>query len=155
MLNNDSDIDTRPEVQELFSAIGRELPQLEKLLIRVSGDSCYTDGIYRFYHQSWKIRYLQDTIEEIVRKLGALLPQRKMNEWFLMIIGEGLSKDFGPLVIDHANKKWFSYSRPVVEAFLHAKYFLEMVVCSGKTLKYPPNALPSQWASVLYLYNLR
>ena len=45
--------------------------------------------------------------------------------------------------------------RRIAEAFFHAHYFLEMLVKYGNELKFPPNMLPSGWAAVLYLYNLR
>ena len=51
--------------------------------------------------------------------------------------------------------QWLAVTRPILEAFFHALYFLEMAVKYGKELKYPPNRLPSGWASLLYLYNLR
>jgi hypothetical protein len=50
---------------------------------------------------------------------------------------------------------WLETTRPIVEAFFHARYFLEMAVRYGKKLKMPPAMLPSGWAAFLYLYNLR
>jgi hypothetical protein len=44
---------------------------------------------------------------------------------------------------------------PILEAFFHARYFLEMACRYGRELEHPPNLLPSGWASVLYLYALR
>jgi hypothetical protein len=46
-------------------------------------------------------------------------------------------------------------TRPIVEAFFHARYFLEMAVRYGKELATAPCLLPSGWASLLYLYGLR
>jgi hypothetical protein len=43
----------------------------------------------------------------------------------------------------------------MVEAFAHARYFLEMACKYGKELEEPPQIMPSGWASVLYLYDLR
>ena len=43
----------------------------------------------------------------------------------------------------------------LIEAFLHAKFFLEMVVKYGKELEAAQNLLPSGWAAVLCLYDLR
>ena len=37
----------------------------------------------------------------------------------------------------------------------HAKFFLEMVVKYGKEIDEPPEVLPSGWAAVLCLYDLR
>jgi hypothetical protein len=46
-------------------------------------------------------------------------------------------------------------TRPILEAFFHARYFLEMVCRYGRELAEPPSPLPSGWAAVLYLYGLR
>jgi hypothetical protein len=46
-------------------------------------------------------------------------------------------------------------TRPILEAYQHAKYFLEMAVKYGSQLERPPNLLPSGWAAVLHLYGLR
>ena len=43
----------------------------------------------------------------------------------------------------------------IVEAFLHARYFLEMAVRYGQELKHPPALLPSGWAALLCLFELR
>ena len=53
------------------------------------------------------------------------------------------------------NDRWLAATRPIVEAFFHARYFLEMVVKYGKELKSPPAVLPSGWAAVLCLFNMR
>jgi hypothetical protein len=53
------------------------------------------------------------------------------------------------------NDRWLSETRPIIEAFFHARYFLEMAVHYGQALDKPPNAMPSGWAALLYLYNLR
>ncbi len=53
------------------------------------------------------------------------------------------------------NQRWVEATRPIVEAFFHAGYFLEMVCKYGKELEEPPDLLPSGWAAVLYLYGLR
>jgi hypothetical protein len=42
-----------------------------------------------------------------------------------------------------------------VEAFFHATYFLQMAVKYGPELEYPPRVIPSGWAALLYLHNLR
>ncbi|MGZ5544922.1 MAG: hypothetical protein ACXWIU_09620 [Limisphaerales bacterium] len=53
------------------------------------------------------------------------------------------------------NEIWLETTRPIVEAFFHARYFLEMAVNYGRELEYPPHVMPSGWAAFLYLYNLR
>jgi hypothetical protein len=46
-------------------------------------------------------------------------------------------------------------TRPMLEAFAHARQFLETIVRYGRQLDEPPLYLPSGWAAVSYLYNLR
>lgn len=69
----------------------------------------------------------------------------------MQITIEGTKKEFN----DRSNDNWLTETRPVVEAFLHAKYFLEMIIKYGGELKEMPDIMPSGWASVLCLYNLR
>jgi len=71
--------------------------------------------------------------------------------WFLSILHEGTGKEFDM----EDNARWLEVTRPILEAFFHARFFLEMAVKYGRDLKYPPKMLPSGWASFLYLYNLR
>lgn len=143
--------DTRSEAKELFGNIKASLAELEKLLEKNSGMWGYQDPLYRFYHQSYKVYNIQQATLEIVEKLKSLVPGREMNEWFMQIVREGT----GMVFKDEDNENWLSVTRPIVEAFFHARFFLEMVVKYGKEMEYPPRALPSGWAAVLYLYNLR
>lgn len=145
------DPDRSPEVLELFKNLKAKLPVLEKLLERYSSHWGYEDPIYRFYHQSYKLYYLQGSTNEIIKSLQELAPDRSLNEWFLHIVKEGTGKKF----IKKHNKNWLPVTRPIAEAFFHARYFLEMAVKHGRELKYPPRFMPSGWAELLYLYNLR
>ena len=86
----------------------------------------------------------------IVDALQSLLPDRELNEWFVQIVCEGTDNEFEP---DH-NTAWLTHSRPIVEAFLHARFMLEMAVRNCE-LEEPPQMLPSGWAALLYLFNLR
>ena len=67
------------------------------------------------------------------------------------LVRRGTGKEF---TVD-MNDRWTEETRPIVEAFFHARYFLEMVCRYGGELKEPPQMMPSGWAAVLYLYNLR
>lgn len=144
-------IDERDEAQELFKNLRTSLPELEKLLTEVNNEWVHEDGFYRFYHQSFKVFYLQNKTDKIVKALSDLMPDRKLNEWFQQIVTEGTGKQFE---LSH-NARWLQETRPMVEAFSHAKFFLEMAVKYGKTLDNPPDLLPSGWALFLYLYDLR
>jgi hypothetical protein len=57
--------------------------------------------------------------------------------------------------IEELNMNWERHTRPVLEAFFHAKFMLEMIVKYGKALECPPRLLPSGWAVLLHLYRLR
>ena len=74
-----------------------------------------------------------------------------LNSSFERILAEGTGKTFTP----EANKAWDATTRPLVEAFFHARFFLEMAIKYADELDEPPSMLPSGWAALLYLYNLR
>ena len=146
------DTDARPEVQRLFSALKSALPELERCLAHVSNHWGYEDIVSRFYHQSFKLYPVaQAATRDIRDALQALLPDRPLNEWFTQIVEEGTRSDWEPA----HNERWPLETRPIVEAFLHARFFLEMAVQYGRRLDAPPAILPSGWAAFLYLYNLR
>jgi len=143
--------DSRTEVNELFDNLKNNLPNLEKLLEECNSHWGYEDPIYRFYHHSFKVYHLQKTTKQIVEALQSLFPKRSLNEWFATIIDDGTGKEFK--IED--NDRWLEVTRPILEAFFHARYFLEMAIKYGHELEYPPTMVPSGWASFLYLYNLR
>jgi hypothetical protein len=124
---------------------------LEKMLADVSGHWTYEDGIYRMYHQSFKVFYLQGWTTKMVLLFEFLMPQVPLNKNFLKIIADGTGHTFN---MEH-NKDWLKNVRPIVEAFLHAKFMLEMMIKYGKEFEVAPHSLPSGWAAVLYLYNTR
>lgn len=150
-LQSSGDMDDRQEVQQTFANLRASLPELEKLLRDCQSHWGYEDAIYRFYHHSFKVYSLQETTSAIVAALQSLAPDRKLNESFLDIVRDGTGKTFER---EH-NRRWLEVTRPIVEAFFHARYFLEMAVRYGKELKQPPRQLPSGWAAFLHLYNLR
>lgn len=144
-------VDDRKEAHDLLAAIKASMPRLQELLAESSSHWGYEDPVYRFYHHSWKVFYLQSTTEKIVDALAALAPTRELNERFRAIVADGTGKEFAR----EDNQRWSEVTRPIVEAFFHARYFLEMAVKYGTELDNPPSLLPSGWASVLYLFNLR
>lgn len=144
-------VDDRPEVRELFQNLQAQLPALENLLVQCSSHWGYEDPIYRYYHHSFKIYGLQEQTLQIMQALQALAPQLQLNDQFTQIVKTGTGKVFK----NEDNRNWDSVTRPILEAFFHARFFLEMAVKYGKELKTPPNTLPSGWAAFLYLYNLR
>ena len=141
----------REKANRLFHSIKGNLPALETLLAQVESHWGMEDGIYRFYHQSFKVYQLQHQTEEIRKALQDLLPDRSMNQWFSEIVAQGTGCEFD---LAH-NQDWLRHTRPIVEAFFHGHYFLKMAVKYGKELDHAPDSLPSGWAAVLYLFNLR
>jgi len=135
----------------LLKNIKSQLPELKTFLNDTSSHWKYEDPIYRFYHQSFKLYRLQETTLKIVEKFKLLLPDHELNRWFTLIVKEGTGNDFN---LGH-NENWPSHTRSILEAFFHAKFFLEMIVKYGEELSEPPNFMPSGWAAVLCLYNLR
>ena len=143
--------ETRRSHQALLDAIRARLPELENLT-QVMGRE-YEDRLYRFYYQSNKVYYLQGDTEraaELLREIGREIG-RELNPWFEEIVSSGTGIEFD---VSH-NDDWLHHTRPLVEAFLHAKYFVEMMVRYGRELETAPHMLPSGWAAVLTLYGLR
>jgi hypothetical protein len=86
----------------------------------------------------------------MVDMLGQLLPGRPLNTSFMAIVASGTGRTF---MMDD-NTHWPEVTRPTLEAFFHARFFLEMAV-RYSDLESPPMRLPSGYAALLYLYDLR
>ncbi|MEK6858184.1 MAG: hypothetical protein AABX39_06370 [Nanoarchaeota archaeon] len=138
------------KVTILKKNIRNKKPELEKLLEECN-NYFYEDKFYRFYHQSFKVYSLQGMTERIVNEFKSLLPDRELNNWFAQIVSEGTGKKFD---LPH-NQRWLEETRPIVEAFSHSKYFLEMMLKYEKDMDSFDKFMPSGWAAVLYLYDLR
>jgi hypothetical protein len=134
---------------ELLRRIKDARPHLKAMLERAAGPEP-EDRIYRFYHHSFKAFDLQGQTVEIVTALRDLMPDRPLNEFFLEIVAAGTGKQFSV----EQNPEWTRHTRPILEAFFHARYFLEMAVRYA-SLRRPPSTLPSGWAALLTLYGLR
>ena len=140
----------------LLQNIKDNLPELEELLDKST--RCSEDDIYRFYHHSFKVYGIQDQTEQIVEVLRKISPHEKnerkeFDEYFETIYLEGTTRN-KEWEMDH-NQIWCTVTRPFLEAFFHAKYFLEMAIKYGKELEEAPSLLPSGWAALLELYNIR
>lgn len=136
--------------RRLLLRMREDYTQLQALLAASSDHWGFEDPMYRFYHQSFKVFWLQDRTEAIVRQLVSLLPDRPLNPTFVDIVRDGTGKTF--TLAD--NERCREVTSPIVEAFLHARFFLEMAVRYA-TLDSPPSPLPSGYAALLYLYQLR
>ena len=145
-------LDDRPEVIGLLTNIRAALPRLEALKAECDGHWGTEDGVYRFYHHSFKVYdRLQPITVSIVASLQQLAPDRPLNPSFLQIVGEGTDKSFS---IEH-NRRWLAETRPILEAFFHAKYFLDVACRYGRDLAAAPTMMPSGWATGCFCYRLR
>ncbi len=138
------------EVQLLGNLRARE-EDLRAQLSACSDHWGFEDPVYRFYHQSFKVFWLQQQTQTLVRLLTELGPTGSaLNPWFLQIVSDGTGRTFH---LDD-NARWTEATRPILEAFFHARYFVEMAVRYAG-LAAPPQALPSGYAALLCLYGLR
>ena len=121
---------------------------LKSLWEKVNDHWGYEDAVYRFYHQSFKVFHLQQSTLAMTAQLESLIPGREFHPWFKAIIVEGTGKVFRP----KDNQHWLEVTRPIVEAFQHARYFLEMACRYAEAPEEQP--CPSGWAALLHLYLL-
>lgn len=123
---------------------------IEELLAKASDHWGYEDPVYCFYHQNFKVYRLQEQTKAITKLLRKLSPSSAMNSWFLEIVESGTEKEFRA----EDNKHWTFSTRPILEAFFHARFFLDMAA-RYRSLEKPPQTLPSGYAALLYLFGLR
>ncbi len=147
-----------PELNaRLLRNIKQSLHEFKKLQEDINSHWGCEDGIYRLYHQSYKVYGLQSYTERVVKLLDQVDPKQKQagvhdyHRTFQEIIKEGTGHAFAH---DH-NSEWTKRARPIAEAFLHCKYLVDMIVKYGEELKDAPNMLPSGWAAVLSVFRIR
>ena len=119
--------EARAAERRLLANLRRDRAELEALLVeRCDQHWGAEDAVYRFYHQSFKVYRLQQTTEAIVERLRALapLPDRDLDSWFRAIVTAGTGLSFEPA----HNSRWLEVTRPMLEAFFHARHFLQMTV---------------------------
>jgi hypothetical protein len=138
--------------ETLLRNIKAQMADLRTLLEECDDHWGAEDLVYRFYHQSFKVYAIQHLTERIVTALNDLLPYRPLDGWFMKIVEEGTGRNFGRT----HNKDWPVHTRPMLEAYWHARYMLGMVVRYGEQFNVtPPQELAFGWAAVLCLYHLR
>ena len=141
-----ADAETLEEM--LLANLRREAPALQALLDRVSRWNVYDRLIYKFYSESFKVYYLQELTEEMVAALHGIAPDgRAFNPIFVEIIRSGTGREFQR----EDNKHWIERAAPIVQAFLHAKYFMEMALKCAASPD-PRRSLNSGWQALTVLY---
>ncbi len=139
--------------RELLVNLKTYQTELVMLLESLSGHG-YEDTVYRFYHESCKVYHAAShQTRQIVEVLRRLAPANTtLSPLFEEIYQIGTEdKTFQ---LEH-NENWSQHTRPFIEAFFHARYFLEMAVKYGAMLDVAPSNLPSGWAALLCLYGIR
>ena len=148
--NSNDDIDPRLIQDDiLLQAIKAHMPELVELTDEYT--LWYEDRVYRFYHQSCKVFVLQEfttRAHALFLRIGGGKP---LNEWFETIVSQGTGLHMQQDTNDH----WPEQTRPILEAFFHAKYFVDMMVEYGHKLESASAFLPSGWAAILELYGQR
>lgn len=143
------------EGQRLLSQIKARLERLQEIQRKVDGHWAGEDGFYRFYHGSMKVYWVQKLTQQMVDAFAEICEaagvEGGLNPQFMEIIMQGTGKTFD---LSH-NLDWSAHTRPILEAFFHAREMLRHMVRYGAELEVAPNCLPSGWAAVLYLYRLR
>lgn len=143
--------DDRERLEDRLRAnLQAQAQELSQLFESVNDHWGYEDPVYRFYHQSFKVYGLQHTTTQIVAALERLLPDQPLNPWFLQLLREGTGKEFKL----EDNDRWLEMTRPIVEVFFHTRYFLEMA-CRYHEPPEKDQPMPSGWAALLYLFNIR
>jgi hypothetical protein len=143
----------KARMNDLLTRIKEALPRIEALLAEYGEHWSEEDCVYRFYHSSFKVFHLQDEIKKgfaLISEIGG--KEDPPNETYVAIVKEGTEHDFD---MERTNANWLAETRPILEAFWHTKYFLSMMAKYGKELPEAPQCLPSGWAAVLYLFELR
>ncbi len=136
----------------LLQSMRQHEPELRRVLEAASSESCYEDGIYRYYHGSFKVFHFQGITKLMVDALAAISPEgRPFCGLFGEIIRQGTGREFLP----EDNQHWLERVTPITLAFFHAKYFVEMAVKYAAELAEPPQPMPYGWAALLCLYGIR
>ena len=144
------DAPRRAKEAALIAAIKANLPSLRQLVMDCKEWSD-EEMPYRFYHHSFKVYGVQAYTRKIVMALQALAPDQSLNEWFQLIVADGTGKKFEM----KDNARWLAITRPMLEAYSHARFFLDMVCKYGEVLEGPQSLIDTGWGAVLYLYGLR
>ncbi len=108
-------------------------------------------AMYRYYHHSYKVYDIQEMTIEIRDELKNLMKDIPLNKSYVKLIKKGTGKRFK----QSHNKKWDHHTLPMVEAFHHSKFFLDMAIKYGEELDTAPTQLPEGWGALLHLYNIR
>ena len=114
------------------------------------------DGVYRFYHRSFKVANLLAMANEVYALLRGLCPAGcRLNPWFVEIAEDAERKWTTASDLKTRNAHWTRHARAVVEFAFHCNYFLGRLV-QYESLEFASlRLLPSGVAAILELYGIR
>jgi len=138
-------------INALFFRIKARLPELEELARKL--EEAEEDGVYRFYHGSNKVFFLQDPVKAaftLIKDIGG--EDDPPHFEYARIVEAGTAQDFND---ERTNANWETETKPILEAFWHTKYFINMMVKYAKELETLESPLEPGMAAVLYLFELR
>ena len=152
------------QIRTLAENVKANLPKLKKLAKQCKATWGGEDHFYRFYHHSFKVYYANLLTKEIVEALrscappaedyvspGGVVSQRcVMNKMFMEIVEDAINRKFTYAV----NNNWLGETRQVIEAFLHAKFFLELVIKFSDMLLEGRRGGEPGYVAVLNLYTI-
>jgi hypothetical protein len=74
-------------IDALLSRIKARLPEIDAWLTESADEWCEEDGVYRFYHQSMKVFYLQEMVRKalkLIEEIGG--EEDPPSEWYCQIV---------------------------------------------------------------------
>jgi hypothetical protein len=139
-------------IHALASRIVARLPKLEELAEEL--EDAGEEGIYRYYHGSFKVFNLQDPVKEafaLIKEIGGEDDPPSFE--YAAIVEAGTAYDFKL----EMNDNWEASTKPILEAFWHTQYFVKMMIKYAKGMETIEKGEPfeSGAAAVLYLFELR
>jgi hypothetical protein len=130
-------------IDSLFLRIKSRLPELEETARDL--EEAEEDGVYRLYHGSNKVFFLQSPVRaafSLIKEIGG--ENDPPNFEYAQILEAGTAHQFS----ETTNANWESETTPVLEAFWHTKYFIQMMVKYAKeleTVRCPSRADSHRW----------
>jgi hypothetical protein len=134
-------------VQRLLAGVKEYLPRLEILLEEMN--NLQESLIYRCYQGSFKAYDFQEKTLEVVRLFREIgeREELKLHEHFEEVVSAGTGQQ-------NQNQEWTVGQRPIFEAFMHVRLFLEVMVKYAKNTEPMPSFISYGWLGVLELYEL-
>ena len=137
-------------INALFLRIKARLPELEERARTLQ--EAEEDGIYRLYHGSVKVFYLQDPVKAafaLIQEIGG--EDDPPHFEYARIVEAGTAHKFSATT----NENWDAETKPILEAFWHTQYFIKMMVKYARTPERVQSPLQPGMAAVPYLFELR